>query len=69
MPYNRDTNCIEVPVEYSRIAYADVGRFKCDGCGKVAICLSVDTSEGEYGSITVCRECIANLFANHKPKG
>lgn len=35
----------------------------CDGCGEPSRkCLTTDTSDEEYGAITLCRKCIVKML-------
>lgn len=43
---------------YNRSGYIELAHTECDACGKTAKCVSIDSSEGEYGSGSVCKECI-----------
>lgn len=51
----------ETEAGHGRKASATVGAWKCDGCheSKKTICL--DTSEGEYGGVTLCGDCLRSL--------
>lgn len=42
---------------------------KCNVCHIEDVpCLLVDSSDGEYGSGSVCKECVINLFAQGEEK-
>ena len=51
-----------VELDYSRISTTDINQTTCDSCGQDKLCLEVDTSEGEYGSVAYCLDCIQNEF-------
>lgn len=43
----------------------------CDACERVVRCVVVgaDTSNGEYGSLGVCEECLLSMLAAFKARG
>lgn len=49
-------------VGYGRTATVEATRETCDVCGELKDCLLFDNSEGEYGSVSLCRQCIEALF-------
>lgn len=40
-----------------------IGRSKCDVCEQEMLCLCSDTSDGEYGESSICRDCITYAFS------
>ena len=55
------------PLCHSRSGEASIERDLCDECGTVGDVLSVDTSDGEYGSVNYCLACIMKEFRQIKP--
>jgi hypothetical protein len=56
------------PLAYHRVAIAKIVTADCDACGKLDVqCLSVDTSDEEYGSIAICYSCCFRLFTTPAP--
>ena len=54
-----------VPGCYGRHSVAEIisnERLTCDVCGQNVPCLSVDTSDGEYGYVSLCLACITAAF-------
>lgn len=56
------TPMFEITVGHMRMAEVLRATGKCDCCQQQRTVLSFDTSEGEYGSIDACQECIAKWF-------
>lgn len=48
--------------DYNRNGYMEITSAKCHVCSKVAECLCVDSSEGEYGPGAICLDCINEFF-------
>jgi uncharacterized protein YuzB (UPF0349 family) len=44
-----------VDIEYSV-------NYECDICHKIKDVLNIDTSEGEYASLSICNDCVNNLY-------
>lgn len=51
---------------YNRVIEASIDKRVCKGCGLERNCLVTDSSNGEYSSVTLCRNCIRNAFREHK---
>jgi hypothetical protein len=51
---------------YHRYGRIDVEGATCDVCRQPALCLTIDSSEGEYGAGSVCEACVGRLFAIRK---
>ena len=49
-------------LDYARSATVRQHTAACDQCTQVAPCLDIDTSENEYGSVTLCQPCLVALF-------
>lgn len=48
---------------YDRVGTIEMVQGTCVVCGEQNIMvLSVDSSEGEYGPGSICKECIDNMF-------
>jgi hypothetical protein len=60
--FTSDGTTILFDGEYGRLGGIRVTDTVCGGCGKAAMCLHVDQSEGEYKPGIVCRDCIVRLF-------
>ena len=41
----------------------------CAVCKQSAVCLNIDSSDGEYGSGAVCKPCIDKLFKQFESRG
>lgn len=41
----------------------------CHVCGQPAPCISIDTSDDEYGPGYICKSCIDNAYARMKAAG
>jgi hypothetical protein len=50
---------------YGRSKEAEVEEIMCDSCKEHKVCLCTDSSDGEYGSVNLCFNCIQNLFADY----
>jgi hypothetical protein len=49
---------------YGRTGEIWIDKKNCNVCGFEAICLCVDSSEGEYGEGAICKNCIDKAFKN-----
>jgi len=52
----------EVECLYSRTGSIEFMTGACDKCGLERAVLYTDSSEGEYGGISICQECISEGF-------
>lgn len=52
---------------YGREGHIEAREATCCGCAKVAPCVVIDASEGEYAAGAVCAKCIETLLANVQP--
>ena len=53
------------PLCWDRYSKVEIQVSQCDYCLDRAPCLYVDTSEGEYGPISLCQKCLNNSFLLH----
>lgn len=51
-----------VELEWDRYSSTEITTNKCDACGRTTRVLSVDTSDGEYGTVHYCKPCIDKEF-------
>lgn len=54
-------------IEYERNTFSQdcmvvIKEAGCDVCALVTVCLSCDSSDGEYGRRNVCKKCIEDGF-------
>lgn len=49
-------------LSYHRSSEVGVGDYSCDKCNTDTLVLCVDTSEGEYGFVYLCHNCINQMF-------
>ncbi len=57
---------------YGRDGLIDIEPRACDRCHASTLCLSIDSSEGEYGAGFICKPCIDEMFLKYReepPKG
>jgi hypothetical protein len=54
----------ETTCGHGRTGAVDRDQAKCDRCKVDKLCLGFDSSEGEYGGLYLCRDCIMELFDN-----
>ena len=47
---------------YSRSVGIEIGTAKCEICEEVTTIMSIDGSEGEYGSFDCCKPCFDKLW-------
>lgn len=47
---------------YGRIGIIEAKISKCTVCEQEKVVISVDPSEGEYGSGCICKECTLEMF-------
>jgi hypothetical protein len=52
---------------YGRSKQADIEEIECDSCKNNKFCLSMDSSDGEYGSVNLCFDCIQKMFDEYGP--
>lgn len=50
---------------YGRSKEAEIEETLCDSCKENKVCLCTDSSDGEYGPVNLCFDCIKNLFAEY----
>lgn len=53
---------------YGRTGVISLGDGVCALCGKSALCLIVDQSEGEYEPGMACQDCIGRAFTAAQPE-
>lgn len=51
-----------IALNYGRSGSVTAENGTCSLCGQDGLCLVVDGSEGEYGEILCCRQCIDYCF-------
>lgn len=51
---------------YGRDGSIDISNVVCDVCKEIGDCICIDSSEGEYGAGTICKQCIDTAFENLK---
>ena len=49
---------------YGRLGEIWLAKKNCNVCGFEAVCLCMDSSEGEYGEGCICKNCIEEAFIN-----
>ena len=47
---------------YGRVGTIAIIKARCHVCEEEKACLYTDGSEGEYGGVKLCRECLNNMF-------
>lgn len=47
---------------YSRVGHLALSIEKCERCQRETVCLHFDESEGEYGGVDLCQDCLNELF-------
>lgn len=52
----------EFKAAHGREGRISVGDGTCDVCRKDAVCILIDSSEGEYGEGAICKPCIDAAF-------
>jgi hypothetical protein len=50
---------------YGRRLHSTILINVCDKCKKDKLILSSDTSDGEYGPLSLCKDCILEMFNNY----
>lgn len=61
----------ETECGHGRSGTVDLDHWKCERCSQEKLCLGFDSSDGEYGYIFLCRDCLLELFetdAGAEPK-
>ena len=53
---------LQKPLNYSRTGTAILKQDICDICSDKSTCLTVDTSDEEYGSVPICIYCINCVY-------
>lgn len=46
---------------YDRIIKVVICESKCNKCCRIRLCLCCDSSEGEYGSVDLCTDCLGKI--------
>ena len=47
---------------YGRSASVEIGTYKCEICKTTTTIMSIDSSDGEYGSFDCCKPCFDKLW-------
>jgi len=53
---------------WGRFKTAEICRTFCEICTKETDCICTDSSDGEYGDISLCLNCVKTLFVLSKIK-
>jgi hypothetical protein len=53
---------LEWTANYSRRGYVSIAIDNCENCHQEKPCLYSDGSEGEYGGVYLCLDCIQSFF-------
>ena len=47
---------------YGRSGFMNLEEAECSACHEHAVCITVDTSDGEYGTMAICQKCADSWF-------